>query len=86
MGAKYVWGGDPDTGLTFQAWCLLAEEGEAGRPCVVGGAEWCVELEVAGPEGLETECCSCRQWWWCQHNNAKLSGSVSPRSPQCKAW
>ena len=35
--------------------CLLAEEGEAGRSGVVGGAERCVELEVAGPEGLETE-------------------------------
>ena len=21
MGAKYVWGGDPDIGLTYQAWC-----------------------------------------------------------------
>ncbi len=21
MGAKYVWGGDPDIGLTYEAWC-----------------------------------------------------------------
>lgn len=21
MGAKYVWGGDPDVGLTYHAWC-----------------------------------------------------------------
>ena len=21
MGAKYVWGGDPDIGLTYHAWC-----------------------------------------------------------------
>ena len=38
------------------------------------------------PRGSRLKCCSCKQWWGCQHNRARLSGSVSPKSPQCRAW
>ena len=36
MGAKYVWGGDPDIGLTYHAWCYdvpaIAAETMQSRP------------------------------------------------------
>ena len=37
MGAKYVWDGDPDIGLTYEAWCYdvpaVAVEFTAGSEC-----------------------------------------------------